>query len=262
MSANKRSHSLLFALAILTLAALACSIGGSTSSTPAADLAGTLSALEATQAALEAAQNQATEAPAATEAVEDEVVTEDAPAFYTEEFDGDISLWTYFWTSGEEEDFDIYTQDGNLVFDIPQEDVVAYLTYDAYFYSDVRLDARVRNLGANKNWVSLVCRESDLGWYEFNIGNDGYYTIYLFDEIDDEYQELYSGGSQAIKTGKATNDYTVICNGDKLSLYINGVETRTVTNDFLDEGRVGISASSYDVVPVLLYYEWLQISEP
>jgi hypothetical protein len=55
---------------------------------------------------------------------------------------------------------------------------VGEFTYDPYVYEDVRIDARVINRGVNNNNVSLVCRYTDSGWYEFNIANNGLYWIY------------------------------------------------------------------------------------
>jgi hypothetical protein len=246
------------------MVAVTVACGGSTGGNEdqAANLAATQQSLEATQAAL-ANQPEPTEAPAATEAPAEPAATEEAPAFYTEEFDEVNDLWTYFLMSGEDSDLTIITEDGAMVFDIQEEQVYAYLTYDAYFYEDVRIDTSARNLGSNNNNVSLVCRETEDGWYEFNIANNGLYSILRYDADINEYTLIYNGGSTAINTGKATNEYTAICDGDTLSLFINGVEARTVDHDNrYPEGRVGISVSSFENVPVTVNFEWVTISEP
>lgn len=259
---NTRNTKIWIAVALLVAVSVAC--GGSTGGNDdqAANLAATQQSLEATQAAL-ANQPAPTQAPAATDAPAEPAATEEAPAFYTEEFDEVNELWTYFLMSGEDADLSIVTEDGQMVFDIQEEQVYAYLTYDAYYYEDVRIDTSARNLGSNNNNVSLVCRETEDGWYEFNIANNGLYSILRYDADIDEYTLIYNGGSTAIHTGKATNEYTAICEGDTLSLFINGVEARTVDHDNrYPEGRVGISVSSFENVPVTVNFEWVTISEP
>jgi len=265
MKKDSRSHALWLALALLVVLGLACgfSIGGGAADDEAANLAATQQSLQATQNAL-AAQPTSTAQPtsAAAEPGQGEPTADSAaPDYYTEEWDGDTSLWTYIVTQGDESGFSIQARNGSMFFDITDENTYTYLTYDAYYYSDVRVDARARNTGANKNNVSLICRESEQGWYEFNIGNDGLYTILLYDP-DEGYKDLYSGGSTAINTGKDANEYTAICEGNSLTLGINGVEVRTVTNTTLDEGRVGVGVSSFDIVPVQIEFEWVTISQP
>ena len=191
----------------------------------------------------------------------------EAPAYFTEEFDNPIPNWTYFLMGeGDEEKFNISEDNGYLVFDLKGEHLIPYLTYDPWIYKNVRIDARAENRGYNTNWVSLICRYNpDVGWYEFNIGNDGLYTIYAYDNVLIKgYENLFNGGSTAIRSGRNVNDYTVICDDNTLSLYINGVEVRTIKEKKFNfsEGQVGISVTSYDVIPIIVAFDWVTISEP
>jgi serine protease Do len=191
--------------------------------------------------------------------------TGEAPAYFTEEFDGLIPDWTYFLMSGDENKMTLESGNGVLTFNLDGEELYVYVLYDPYTYTDVRLDARVENRGFNSNEVSLICRyDPDYGWYEFAIGNDGLYSIYAYDAIAQGYETLYNGGSTVIHSGKDVNEYTVICSGKTLALYINGVEERTITeNRFaFREGQVGISTSSFDVLPIIVEWDWVTISEP
>lgn len=189
----------------------------------------------------------------------------EAPAYFTEEFDGLIPDWTYFLMSGNENKMTLESGNGILLFDLKGEDLWVYLLYDPYTYTDVRIDARVENRGFNNNNVSLICRyDEKYGWYEFNIANNGLYWIYAYDETVKGYTELYSGGSTAIRSGKDVNEYTAICKGNTLALYINGVEARTITEKrfAFRDGQVGISTSSFDVLPIIVEWDWVTISEP
>lgn len=191
--------------------------------------------------------------------------TLEARDFFTEEFDTELEDWTLFFMSGYEDQADVYTDNGRLRFYLDGEYIWAYVIYEPYYYSDVMITAYVENRGFNNNNVSLICRyDPDYGWYEFNIANNGLYWIYYFDEYDDSYHEIHNGGSTAIQTGKTYNEYTAVCEGDMLVLYINGVETARLNERkyVLKEGYVGVSVSSFDVYPIDVEFDWVDIDLP
>jgi S1-C subfamily serine protease len=184
--------------------------------------------------------------------------------FFVEEFDQTLDNWSYFLMNGDESKMDLYTDSGRLVFDLGGEDLWVYVTYDDYTYTDVRIDAEAENLGRNNNNVSLICRYSDRGWYEFNIANNGLYNILIYDNTTESYERIADGGSTAIRSGRDVNTYTGVCSGDTLTLYINGVEVNSVqeTRFRLKEGQVGLSVSSFDVLPINVEFGWVAISPP
>jgi hypothetical protein len=192
--------------------------------------------------------------------------TEEAPpAYFTEEFEGNIDSWTYFLMNGDENKMDLYTDNGRLVFDLQGTYQYVYVLYDEYYYPEVRIDVVAENRGKNTNNVSLICNYSERdGWYEFNISNGGLYDILVYSEIDKAYFGLQSGGSTNINMGRAVNQYTAICEGNRLALYINGVlEKEVVDNKYnLKEGQVGVSVSSFDVIPILVEVDSFSISLP
>lgn len=188
-----------------------------------------------------------------------------AQAFYLEEFDQVLTDWGLFFMSGDEDLAEVYTDEGRLSFYLDGEDIYAYLMYEAYYYTDVMLTAVVENRGYNNNNVSLICRyDSEEGWYEYNIANNGLYDLLYFDVRENTYQFIADGGSTAIQTGKAVNEYTMICEEETLSLYINGVETRRYDERkyALKEGLIGISVSSFNVHPIEVDVLSFEISPP
>jgi hypothetical protein len=207
----------------------------------------------------------ATQAPPTATQRPTAIPTEEPPAYFIEEFNGNIDSWSYFMMSGNENTMDLYTEDGYLVFDLEGEDQWVYVIYDEYYYPEVRIDVLAENRGKNSNSVSLICNYSDRdGWYEFNVSNGGMYDILVYSEIDDEYATLASGGSTNVVTGRSENLYTAICEGNQLALYINGVLEREYTDNLynLREGQVGVSVSSFDVLPILVYIDFFSIDYP
>ncbi len=214
---------------------------------------------------VEQPQTEASAEPAATEPPVTEAST--APDFFTEEFDGDISNWTYFTSKNDsiadDSSVNPIAENGVLTLDLSKY-LNVYVMYDPYTYTNVRVDARVENRGTNNNNINLVCRYSDEGWYEVSIANNGLYDLYAYDGAKGSYAKLANGGSNKIKTGKEVNEYTFICNERNLILKVNGFDTKTYTdNQFVfREGQIGIGASSFRDTPVKVEFDWVKISEP
>lgn len=191
--------------------------------------------------------------------------------FYTEEFDGSNPAWMFFIKSGEVGDFDQQINNGKLVVHIPlqqtnEPEPWAYLINDAFTYTDVKVEVVTTNTGNNANGVSLVCRYSDRGWYEFRISNNQTYSIYAFGPDGEQPQggyELANANSTAIRTGLVKNVYTATCKGNELSLNVNDTPITSVPARYdLPEGNIGIGFSSPKRLPVDLEFESVKISEP
>jgi hypothetical protein len=197
--------------------------------------------------------------------------------FYTEEFEKDLKYWPTFVVDHSRFDPVIAQEpsdkvvlsaaDGFFKFDIGKTWQYAYSIYEPFDYKDVRLDVRAENLGTNDNSVSLVCRYTrDVGWYEFNMSNSGILNI-LYAKVRPSdgyvsYTLISEGGSNKIKQGHDVNEYTAICKGDTLSLYVNDSLTREVKDNKLTSGKIGISVSSFPNLPVQVNFDWIKISEP
>ena len=124
------------------------------------------------------------------------------------------------------------------------------------------LETRATNQGANTNNVSLICRFSSVGWYEFNVTGGGLYFINRFDGITGEFVQLATGGSFDINLGQRTNDITARCVGDQLTLIVNDKELRTVQDDIFSSGYVGLSISSFNNYPVVIEISEFRASVP
>ncbi len=191
----------------------------------------------------------------------------DAPAYYIEEFEGSISNYSYFLQNGVDGGEEmLYVDNGSLVFDLNTQDTWVYVTYDPWLYEDVRIGLNADNRGNNSQNISLICRYSTDGWFEFNIGGDGLYSILVFDGLNDRYELIFNGGSTLINLGRDTNEYIGECIGNTLALYINGELAREVIipSDFrfMDEGQVGFSVSSFDSLPILVLIDCFGIEAP
>jgi len=262
----KTFRPLFFFTSILLIVGLACagSGGGDTPSQPEQP-----SQPEATQPpAVQPTAVPPTEAPPPTQPA-----PPSASEFFKEEFDTPLSSdWDIFTVTGSDaadtDKVTVEAEDGKLVWNFDSEQVYYYLFYNAFEYEDVQIAVRADNRGRNNNSISLVCRyDPEVGWYEFNIANNGLYDI-LYAEVTSSgkiaYNAITNGGSNSIKQGKEVNEYSISCKGEELTLNINGDEVNSIIEKKygLRKGQVGVSVSSFDVLPILIEMDWIEISEP
>jgi hypothetical protein len=208
-----------------------------------------------------------------TEVVATEEPVSQAQEFFEEQFDNPLSgNWDILTVSGsndaDPDKVTVEADNGNLVWDFDSEYVYYYLFYNAFEYEDVRLEVRADNRGRNNNSISLICRyDPDVGWYEFNIANNGLYDI-LYAEIESDgdiaYNTVANGGSNAINQGMEVNEYAITCQDDELTLFINGDEVTQIREQRygLSSGQVGVSVSSFNVLPILIEMDYFRVSEP
>jgi hypothetical protein len=276
-----KRNTFVFVLSVFLLSA--CNLGATQTS-----VASTQVPESAIQTAI--AQTQAAEGPAeipadtlaptvTVTAAPTEVAPTATPEFspYGEEnFDTDKSSWSYYVVSGDPVQFseglvpggtsDI--QNGYLNFEFNKLQVWTYAYYNRFTHQDVRIDTRVANLGLNTNMLTLFCRyDPKIGWYEFNITSGGLYSILAaqtYGGSSVSYITLADGGSNNINMGTEENELALVCKKNTLSVFINGKLAKEVTDslNYMVSGYSGVSASSFDALPVKAGFDWVKLSEP
>jgi len=268
----KTLRPMLFFVSLLLIVGLACSGGGGTPTQQPIEQP--VQGSNPTESAPEPTEVPATEPPA-TEPPATEPPAPQAQQFFTEEFDNPLSSdWTpridfAHPNLTESDKVTVQAEDGKLVWDFDNKGVFYYLVYGAYEYEDVVMEVRSENRGKNNNNVSLICRyDPEVGWYEFNIANNGLYDIYFARILSNgrvEYNRIANGGSTHIKAGLAVNEYYAKCEGNEFTLKVNGMDvTRVQDKKYgdLSQGQVGVSVSSFNVLPIRMEMDWIKVSEP
>jgi len=261
----KNLRPLLFFVSLLTIVGLACSVLGN-GGNPTQPPPPTQQPVQVipTEAAPEPTEIPPTEPPA-TEPPAPQ--PQDEP-FFTEEFDEDPgSSWVIdIIGPGAEANKDSVTTEfsnSRMRIELPEDDLYFYYTFVDYTYENVRLDLRADNRGANTNNVSLTCRNSEDGWYEWSVGSGGDWYLYA---VTDKFNLMSSGGTTFLKQGKEVNEYSLVCQDKKIAMFINGREIKqspVIDNQYgLRDGTVGFNVSSLNVTPVIVEIDWFQISEP
>jgi len=188
------------------------------------------------------------------------------PRFFTEEFDGALPAWSILQSSGETSP-QTSVENGALIFSLTSRYEWVYVIIGAQDYTDVRIDASVDSRSISPSSLGLICRYSESnGWYEFNISEDGTYTVLFGQWLAAgvaNYQPIASDFSEYILRDGSENQLGLDCQENILWLYINGKLFRKldVSRFGLAEGKLGLSIASFENIPVVAGFEWVKVGQ-
>lgn len=250
-------HPMLLLAATLLAGGLACIASGGGGITPTVSITENVAL---TTAAPSTTQSTATPVPTPTR----------IRAFFTEEFDAGYpeNYWQSFNLGrGDLSKLVMQQEDDHLLFDLGDEDIYIYYMYTPYTYTNTSIKLKAENRGSNNNNVSLVCRMNNeaSNWYEYSVTSGGLWSLFAMD--NDMYHILGSGGTNVLQQGQATNEYQMVCDGNQITLTINGTKVTTITETKygFSEGFVGFNISSlkdYSVLPITVAVDSFTIDRP
>ena len=175
----------------------------------------------------------------------------------TDEFDGDITQggWTSF-VIGDDSNYAVQQKPGRVYMEINTKYTTAFLFNDDFWTSNVYVETFETKVGGpNRMNVSVICRASEAGWYEFSITSGGYWQIWKY--YGETYKLLKEGGSQYIKVQSDPNLLQASCVGETLTFWVNEQRVGETTDRDLTEGQVGVSVSTFDLKGAEVEFEYL-----
>lgn len=188
------------------------------------------------------------------------------PRFFTNEFDSTLVDWAIL-QAGNDFVPNIKTENGSLLLQMDSPYSWAYAIYGAESYANVHIGTKFENRGGSPSSVGLVCRYSEEnGWFEYNVTTDGTYNLlygkWLTTGVAD-YLPITDGSSNLIQPSGAAQQISLLCSGTALTLSINGTVVRSidVARYELTEGKVGLTAASYENTPIIAALDWVKVSE-
>lgn len=189
------------------------------------------------------------------------------PRFFTHEFDASLAGWVIL-QAGNESVPNITTENNRLLLQMDSPYTWIYVLYGAQDYGNVRVTTKFVNNALSPASMGLICRYSETnGWLEYNVSTDGTYNVlygkWLANGIAD-YLPVLDGSSSDIGQSGIEQQIGLVCSDAMMSLYINEKLIRNVdvSRYELPEGKVGVTASSYENTPVIASFDWVTISEP
>lgn len=186
------------------------------------------------------------------------------PMYFTEEFNTDMSSWTYFQTGGETIPT-VAIENDMLRLDISSPHTWYYAVNNSHEYKNVSISAKFS--GAPSGSVGLICNYSETGWYEFDLASDGTYSLLFGKSLGEgiaQYTSIATDSTDYLQAGNLNYEIGLTCRENSLLLYINGtlLRNKEVTNYGLTEGRVGINVASFEETPMTATFDWVKVSEP
>ena len=137
---------------------------------------------------------------------------------------------------------------------------VANRTFDNV---DIEVDATQVYAGpTDNNAYGVICREQGNGdGYYLRISGDGFFSIFL--AANGEMTKLVEWSkSPAIQQGNATNHLRVICNGPRLTLYVNGTQVAEAEDGTFTQGDIALTATTYEDKDTEIHFDNLVVRRP
>lgn len=189
------------------------------------------------------------------------------PRLFTNEFDSSLDGWVIL-QAGNEAVPHIKSENSNLILQMDSAYTWLYALYGAQDYSNVRVDTQFTNRALTPSSAGLICRYSEAnGWFEYNVSTDGKYNVLYGRWLSvgiPEYLPIVDGFSRDILPSGTTQKIGLECLDTTLFLYLDDTLLRQVdvSRYELTDGKVGVSASSYENVPIMVGLDWVTVSEP
>ncbi|MDH5508255.1 MAG: hypothetical protein OEZ02_13615 [Anaerolineae bacterium] len=134
--------------------------------------------------------------------------------------------------------------------------------------SDVKITANsILTLDRPWTFISVVCRYTDNGWYEFFIYSSGNWGIMRVSYIDGTYykvKQLAYDSTSAIKTGDhgLPNQLVATCDRNQLHFSVNGHYLGSTADSTFTSGYIGVGAAAGEQGNSHVDFESLQVDTP
>jgi hypothetical protein len=209
----------------------------------------------------------ATNTPEPTFTPEPTLTATPLPRFFTTQFDVSLTGWVIL-QAGNIATPNVEVRDTTLRLQMDSSYMWMYALYGAQDYADVHVETEFINSALSPASIGLVCRYSDTdGWFEYNITTDGTYNLLYGRWLDTnvaDYLPITDGSSNAIKQSGDIQQIGMTCSNTAVQLFINGniIRNVDVARFELTEGKIGLTASSFESTPVIAVFNYVTVSEP
>ncbi len=184
----------------------------------------------------------------------------DNPVLFKDSFSDSMGNWK---THSDSLSFAGYEQSGfRLWVNVPN---YQFWSVPGLNFKDVLIHTKaIKQAGPDNNIFGLLCRyQNEDNYYAFVIGSDGYYGIFrtLDGEqalIDQEHMDF----SEVIHRGGSANDIQAICQGEELTLIVNGTVLLQVQDDSFTYGDVGLIVGNFSEPGVDILFDDFIVVKP
>lgn len=128
----------------------------------------------------------------------------------------------------------------------------------------IDVDAVLLNGSTNDNF-GILCRFQDNEhFYGFVVSHDGYYGIFKMKDgiVEPLLKPDAMQYSDKIRQGGVVNHLQVICDGNALTLKVNGEKLTSIGDLDYQTGKIGLIAGAYDQADIELFFDNLVVTQP
>jgi hypothetical protein len=133
-------------------------------------------------------------------------------------------------------------------------------------YADTKTDIDAVLLsGPTDDAYGTICRyEDNTHFYAFLVTHDGYYGIIKMQDGQVILSDPESGlkYSEVIRQGGVVNHIQAVCQGNKLSLSVNGQLLSEVEDNSFSAGQIGLIGGAYSTPGVEVFFDNLLVTQP
>jgi hypothetical protein len=140
-----------------------------------------------------------------------------------------------------------------------------FWAYPGLYFEDTIIEVDATTVdGPLDNNFGIICRHQDVkNFYFFIISSDGYYAI---GKVINNIQTLISADkmqeSDAISQGYSTNHIKAVCDGPRLSLFVNDNQLVSVQDSSLTSGDVGLLAGTFAESETSIHFDNFIVEKP
>jgi len=133
-------------------------------------------------------------------------------------------------------------------------------------FDDVAIKVRSQQVSApsnDNNDYGVICRaNADGTGYFFLISGDGFFAI-LRGDANDQFEQLIDWtSSNAINQGNSSNEIQVTCDGENLSLQVNGELLASVKDSRYSAEDIALTATSYESTSTEIHFDDIEVARP
>jgi hypothetical protein len=194
-------------------------------------------------------------------------IQQTATAEYITLFHDDFSDPNSGWEFYENENGSAGYESGGYRLHVITANRLIWDTLPDIFQNDIRIEVDATKIdGPDEDSLGVICHYQDNeNYYYFAIANNGYAAIYKYlqgkftviSSEDGKWQKV-----DGIYPGSANNHIHADCIGNTLTLYANGAQIATATDDSFTGGQVSLAAGTFDTGGVDILFDNFFVYRP
>ncbi len=164
------------------------------------------------------------------------------------------------WSEWEDEQGAKGVEDGGYYITVTETEWASWGTSEGLTLDDFVAEVEAWAVdGPDDNGYGLVFRYQDSdNFYYYEVSSDGYYSIGKM--VADEWEPLVGWTeSDLIKLGQRTNVLRVLCDGSRMTFFVNGYLIEELTDYDFEDGSVGFIAEAMGEAGVRVHFDNLRV---